>query len=81
MLGKVKLMIRDVVSEAVNVQCRAHKINGHTMLLDRTVKIVYIDYIMDCYFPGCKNFLKLCKIKYYNFCLFHSIQVCEKKLP
>ncbi|CAG7720591.1 unnamed protein product [Allacma fusca] len=22
----------------------------------------------------CKNFLKLCKIKYYNFCLFHSIQ-------
>lgn len=22
----------------------------------------------------CKNFLKLCKIKYYNFCLFHSVQ-------
>ncbi|CAG2055876.1 unnamed protein product [Timema podura] len=22
----------------------------------------------------CMNFLKLCKIKYYNFCLFHSIQ-------
>ena len=24
---------------------------------------------------GCLNFLKLCKIKYYNFCLFHSVQV------
>ncbi|XP_053397607.1 peptidyl-prolyl cis-trans isomerase-like 4 isoform X2 [Mercenaria mercenaria] len=23
---------------------------------------------------GSKNFLKLCKIKYYNFCLFHSVQ-------
>lgn len=23
---------------------------------------------------ACKNFLKLCKIKYYNFCLFHSVQ-------
>ncbi|XP_052086935.1 peptidyl-prolyl cis-trans isomerase-like 4 [Mytilus californianus] len=22
----------------------------------------------------CKNFLKLCKVKYYNFCLFHSVQ-------
>lgn len=26
------------------------------------------------WFTACKNFLKLCKIKYYNFCLFHSIQ-------
>ncbi|XP_069139392.1 peptidyl-prolyl cis-trans isomerase-like 4 isoform X2 [Argopecten irradians] len=23
---------------------------------------------------GCKNFLKLCKVKYYNFSLFHSVQ-------
>jgi hypothetical protein len=27
------------------------------------------------YIPGCKNFLKLCKTKYYNFSLFHTIQV------
>jgi len=26
---------------------------------------------------GCLNFLKLCKIKYYNCCLFHSVQVCK----
>ena len=23
---------------------------------------------------SCENFLKLCKIKYYNYCLFHSVQ-------
>ena len=23
---------------------------------------------------ACKNFLKLCKTKYYNFCLFHNVQ-------
>lgn len=26
------------------------------------------------YFTACKNFLKLCKLKYYNFSLFHHIQ-------
>jgi len=26
-------------------------------------------------FLACLNFLKLCKIKYYNYCLFHSVQV------
>ena len=26
-------------------------------------------------FAGSENFLNLCKIKYYNFCLFHSVQV------
>lgn len=25
-------------------------------------------------FTACKNFLKLCKLKYYNFCIFHHIQ-------
>jgi peptidyl-prolyl cis-trans isomerase-like 4 len=26
------------------------------------------------FLAACLNFLKLCKIKYYNFCLFHSVQ-------
>lgn len=26
-------------------------------------------------FLACLNFLKLCKIKYYNYCLFHSVRV------
>ncbi|WAR09372.1 PPIL4-like protein [Mya arenaria] len=30
--------------------------------------------LSDCIILCCKNFLKLCKIKYYNFCLFHSVQ-------
>ena len=28
-------------------------------------------------FTGSQNFLKLCKTKYYNFCLFHSVQVSK----
>jgi len=36
------------------------------------------DFTVDLYCKErpncCKNFLKLCKIKYYNFCLFHNIQ-------
>jgi len=38
----------------------------------------YGDIIIDLYVEhcpnACKNFLKLCKIKYYNNCLFHNIQ-------
>ena len=36
------------------------------------------DIVIDLYTeerPGCcLNFLKLCKLKFYNFCLFHSVQ-------
>ena len=36
------------------------------------------DIVVDLYVTErpkcCENFLKLCKIKYYNFCLFHSVQ-------
>lgn len=36
------------------------------------------DFVIDLYIDErptcCKNFLKLCKIKYYNFCLIHNIQ-------
>eukprot|EP00106_Octopus_bimaculoides_P000230 XP_014767672.1 PREDICTED: peptidyl-prolyl cis-trans isomerase-like 4 [Octopus bimaculoides] len=36
------------------------------------------DLVIDLYLKerpnSCLNFLKLCKVKYYNFCLFHSIQ-------
>ena len=27
------------------------------------------------FFSACLNFLKLCKIKYYNYCLIHNVQV------
>ena len=36
------------------------------------------DIVIDLYTEErprcCLNFLKLCKIKFYNFCLFHSVQ-------
>ena len=36
------------------------------------------DLVIDLYVEErpncCKNFLKLCKIKYYHFCLFHNVQ-------
>jgi peptidyl-prolyl cis-trans isomerase-like 4 len=36
------------------------------------------DIVIDLFVSDCpnttKNFLKLCKIKYYNNCLFHNIQ-------
>ena len=36
------------------------------------------DLVIDLYVSeapqACKNFLKLCKIKYYNNCLFHNVQ-------
>lgn len=31
-------------------------------------------------FAACLNFLKLCKIKYYNYCLIHNVQVKQKKI-
>lgn len=40
-----------------------------TSLGDLTVDL-YTDERPKC----CENFLKLCKIKYYNWCLFHSVQ-------
>ena len=46
------------------------------------------DIVIDLYTKECpittKNFLKLCKIKYYNNCLFYSVQkdyICESGSP
>ena len=36
---------------------------------------------MSLSFVACLNFLKLCKIKFYNFSLFHFIQVSIQYLP
>lgn len=39
------------------------------------------DLTVDLYVDECplaaKNFLKLCKIKYYNNCLFHKVDPCQ----
>ena len=44
------------------------------MLLETSVGDIVVDLFIEER-PRCSlNFLKLCKIKYYNFCLFHDVQ-------
>ncbi|XP_076026656.1 peptidyl-prolyl cis-trans isomerase-like 4 [Genypterus blacodes] len=44
------------------------------VLLETTLGDLVIDLFTEERPKTCLNFLKLCKIKYYNFCLIHSIQ-------
>uniref|UniRef100_A0A7N8XH24 Peptidyl-prolyl cis-trans isomerase n=1 Tax=Mastacembelus armatus TaxID=205130 RepID=A0A7N8XH24_9TELE len=44
------------------------------VLLETTLGDVVIDLFTDERPKTCLNFLKLCKIKYYNYCLIHSVQ-------
>ncbi|CAF0783055.1 unnamed protein product [Rotaria sordida] len=45
-----------------------------SVVLETTLGDIIIDLYYDERPISCKNFLYLCEIKYYNFCLFHSIQ-------
>lgn len=45
-----------------------------SVLLETTLGDIVIDLFTDERPRACLNFLKLCKIKYYNYCLFHSVQ-------
>ncbi|CAF0818989.1 unnamed protein product [Didymodactylos carnosus] len=45
-----------------------------SVVLETTLGNLIIDLYYDERPICCKNFLLLCKMKYYNFCLFHSIQ-------
>lgn len=44
------------------------------VLLETSKGDIVIDLLTDQCPVACKNFLKLCKTKYYNFCLFHNVQ-------
>ncbi|KAK7601756.1 hypothetical protein V9T40_009197 [Parthenolecanium corni] len=44
------------------------------IVLETTIGDMTIDLFTDIRAATCKNFLKLCKMKYYNFNLFYSIQ-------
>nr|BAN20984.1 cyclophilin-6 [Riptortus pedestris] len=44
------------------------------VVIETTIGDITVDLFIEERPQTCKNFLKLCKIKYYNFCLFHSIQ-------
>ena len=44
------------------------------VLLETSKGDVVVDLLTEDAPLACKNFLKLCKIKYYNNCLFHNVQ-------
>lgn len=44
------------------------------VILETSIGQLTVDLYTDERPRCCLNFLKLCKIKYYNFCLFHSVQ-------
>ncbi|KAL9969222.1 hypothetical protein ACROYT_G021415 [Oculina patagonica] len=45
-----------------------------SVILETTLGDIVIDLFTNERPRACLNFLKLCKIKYYNYCLFHSVQ-------
>jgi peptidyl-prolyl cis-trans isomerase-like 4 len=45
-----------------------------SVIIETSVGTLTIDLFVDDCPIACKNFLKLCKLKYYNNCIFHNIQ-------
>ncbi len=45
-----------------------------SVLVETSLGDIVIDLFVDRCPIASKNFLKLCKTKYYNFCLFHNVQ-------
>ncbi|XP_037080601.1 peptidyl-prolyl cis-trans isomerase sig-7-like [Pollicipes pollicipes] len=45
-----------------------------SVVIETTVGDLTVDLFLRERPRACQNFLKLCKLKYYNFCLFHTIQ-------
>ena len=51
-----------------------HFLKIMSVLLETTLGDIVIDLFVDDCPVACLNFLKLCKIKYYNFCAFYNVQ-------
>src|SRR5271154_1061813 len=45
-----------------------------SVLLETSLGDIVIDLLVDSAPKACENFLKLCKVKYYNFSPVHSVQ-------
>lgn len=45
-----------------------------SVIIETTLGDITVDLYIKERPRTCLNFLKLCKVKYYNFCLFHSVQ-------
>ena len=48
--------------------------HGMSVLIETSRGDIVIDLHTELCPVACKNFLKLCKTKYYNYCLFHNVQ-------
>lgn len=44
------------------------------VVIETTIGDITVDLFLDERPKACLNFLKLCKLKYYNFNLFHTIE-------
>ena len=44
------------------------------VVIETSIGNIVVDLYVNERPKACENFLKLCKIKYYNYCLFHSVQ-------
>ncbi|CAK8684054.1 unnamed protein product [Clavelina lepadiformis] len=45
-----------------------------SVIIETTLGDITVDLYVDERPRSCLNFLKLCKVKYYNYCLFHNVQ-------
>ena len=45
-----------------------------SVILETSLGEIVIDLFVEDAPEACKNFIKLCKMKYYNNCLFHNVQ-------
>ena len=45
-----------------------------SVVLETTLGAVTVDLYVSNRPKICRNFLKLCKLKFYNLCLFHNVQ-------
>lgn len=45
-----------------------------SVVIETTIGDITVDLLLEQRPRTCLNFLKLCKLKYYNFNLFHTIQ-------
>ena len=45
-----------------------------SVVIETTLGVITVDLYVKVRPKLCQNFLKLCKVKFYNCCLFHNVQ-------
>ena len=58
----------------ISVHYNVNPIASMSVLIETSVGNIVIDLYTEEAPQTCLNFLKLCKVKYYNFCCFHNVQ-------